>query len=333
MKEDRFTLLSALILPSKVLNDIKSFVTKLSPSEGTLLREHLKGAGFEFSTTPYALFTASRPKLRCTFYTSGKLVLQGKGVNEFIEFTLEPQLGRFFQRPELPVTGAEKEKTSKLLVDHMPKIGQDEAGKGDLFGPLCVSALYISDSERKGLQALQIRDGKTIKDQPLRQLAVEIKALCPYVTSVLVPSLYNERYEKYLNLNTLLARTHAQTFQKLSEKTHCRRVLIDQFAYPGVLLKEFHHLGLPTQDVQQRVRAEDDLAVACASILARDAFLDWLEQKSREIEITLPKGAGQMAFDVAVSIFKERGAKFLQDLTKWHFKTIKEVMNASLNEI
>lgn len=320
-------------MPSKIYNDITSFVTKLSPSEGTLLREHLKGTGFEFSSTPYALFTASRPKLRCTLYTSGKLVLQGKGVSEFIEFTLEPNLGRFFQRPEPSVIGAKKKKTSNLDADHLPKIGQDEAGKGDLFGPLCVSALYVSEREKKGLQALQIRDGKTIKDQTLRQLAVEIKALCPHATSVLAPSLYNERYEKCLNLNTLLARAHAQIFQNLSQKTHCQRVLIDQFAYPKVLLKEFHHLGLPTQDVQQRVRAEDDLAVACASILARDAFLQWLEEKSREIGFPLPKGAGQVAFEVAVSIFKERGAECLQKLTKWHFKTIKEVLKAPLDEI
>lgn len=295
--------------------------------EGLLLQKHLDEAGYQFTTTPYAHFTALGQDIRCTFYTSGKLVLQGRGVEEFIEFKLEPAVGRLFDRPCVKKGDFEKKEDSGAhLVDHLPKIGQDEAGKGDLFGPLSVAAVYISEKERSKLKNLEIRDGKKIKDSLLRPLAVKIRMLCPHAQLLLAPPSYNERYNQCPNLNILLARAHAEVFRELSAKTDCSHALIDQFAYPGVLIKEFRQLGLPTHALVQRVRAESDLAVACASIIARDAFLNWLESTSHATGITLPKGAGSAAFEMAKAIFKERGSDALKELTKWHFRTIGQVV-------
>lgn len=313
-------------------SDPKSFVTTLSNREGSLLKQNLDDLGFAFTNTPHAQFTACKPQLRCTLYTSGKLVAQGKGVRDFIEFILEPVLGKFFELKD-PEQKSENRPSLVMPSDTRPKIGQDETGKGDLFGPLCVAAVYISERERRALERHKIRDSKTIKAKPLKLLAKEIKAICPNEILILPPPLYNARYNQCNNLNTLLAQAHAQVFEALFKATGCDRVLVDQFASPSVLLKAFKDGQLPTSQLEQKVRAESDLAVASASILAREAFVDWMDSTSEAIDFLIPKGAGSDVFKAAQKIYSERGEKILQTLTKWHFKTIKEVLGTPIDSI
>lgn len=306
-----------------------SFVEKITPSEAQTLKRHLVDGGFEFLEVPYALFCAQKPGIRCTAYTSGKLVAQGRDLDEFVEFILEPALGRFFTRKTFLERDIEQPNRQSTRPPH---IGQDEAGKGDLFGPLCIAGVYIDRVAAARLGKLKIRDGKSIGDKPLQKMAAEIRSVCHSAITVLQPSRYNALYERFKNLNLLLAWSHAEIYRRLFEKTGCRAVLVDQFAQPEVLLKAFARLPIADRNLEQRVRAEDDLAVACASILARDAFLTWIETTSRGLQFQLPKGAGAIARKAAYQLLTSKGEMALKGLVKWHFKTIGEIQLEILSQ-
>lgn len=307
-----------------------SFVVKIDLKEAKALEKNLREGGFEISVVPHALFCASKPGVRCTAYTSGKLTAQGKGVSEFVEFTLEPLLGRFDLAGSAGKEGDERAEFAGDLEENLPRIGQDEAGKGDLFGPLCVAGVLIDRAQVQILRRLKIRDSKSIGDKPLRKLALEIRARCPVALNVFSPKLYNSLYARFQNLNRLLAWSHAQVFQRLSDETGCRAVLIDQFANSSVLATAFKSFSLTAGQLEQRVRAESDLAVACASIVARDAFLQWMEKTSEEIQFQLPRGAGPPARRAACELLQSRDREKAQLWIKWHFKTVREILGVDI---
>ncbi len=291
------------------------FVTTVDVGLADRLKVDLEGQGFILSQPPYTIFAARKTALTCTLYQSGKLTVQGKGMDEFIQFYLEPEiLGRF----EL---GYEN-----IDLDLTPRIGVDESGKGDFFGPLCIAGVFAEGETVKQLQAAGVRDSKKLSDGSSLKIAAEIKRLCAHHIVAISPIKYNELYSRFRNLNRLLAWGHATVIEALVPRTHCRHVIVDQFASEHLVEEALERKKI-TCDLRQRPRAEADLVVAAASILARAAFLEGLERLGKEAEISLPKGGASPQVIKAGKIFIEKqGQESLPQIAKMHFKTLDSIL-------
>lgn len=286
-----------------------SFTAKINLSLADKLREDLAGQGFEITKPPYTVFAAKKKGISCTLYESGNLVVQGKEMGPFIEFYLEPEILKDF-----------KFSHPTADLDLTPRIGMDEAGKGDFFGPLCVAALYSDGEGIQNLQQMGVKDSKRFSDDAVLKLARKIRAAYPHTVIRLFPKKYNELYGKFKNLNRLLGWAHTAALADLSDKTGCKKAILDQFADKHVVENALKQKKLVI-DLEQRVRGEADLVVAAASILARAAFLEGLEQLSQEVGVPLPKGASDIVVKAAQKLVAKLGADVLDKVAKTHFKT------------
>ncbi len=203
----------------------------------------------------------------------------------------------------------------------MGHIGVDESGKGDYFGYLVVAAVYV-DNELP-LKKLNVRDSKKIADSVIKVLAVKIKKMCEHNIIRISPEKYNLLYERFGSLNRLLAWGHARAIENLLAKVKCDTVITDKFADEEVLESSLMELGRKA-NVIQKVNGESDIAVAAASILARNEFLLTLRQLGREVGLVLPKGATDVE-DAANEIAKRYGKDMLQYVAKLHFKITRKI--------
>lgn len=298
-----------------------SFVAEINPSLFEKLRRDLEDRQFAFACPPppYSVFSAKKPGLSCTLYTSGKLVVQGKELKEFIEFYLEPEiLGHFkFSHPE-------------ELMDVTPRIGIDESGKGDLFGPLCTAGVYADSKQIKELVKLGVCDSKKLSDGAIAKLAPQITAVCLHHLVQVYPKRYNELYDQFRNLNHLLAWTHASAIEALVERSGCKNVITDQFAAEHVLERALKNKKLNI-DLTQRHKAEEDPVVAAASILARNAYLCGMHSLSQEFGVDFPKGASALTLVKAKEFINKCGKEQLPFVAKMHFKSLDGILHRTDN--
>jgi ribonuclease HIII len=299
---------------------LTSYTCKLAEPQAAALRKHLAAHDYIFRDVPYAQFAAERDKVNVVYYESGKLVVQGKGTQEFVEFVLEPEI---LQEVRL---GYETVLNPDLLL---PRLGIDESGKGDFFGPLCIAGAYINETVVKAWEDAGIRDSKHISsDKKIVDLAKLIRETSGCVTTV-VPignEAYNRLYAKMRSVNTLLAWGHARVIENLMNQRQRMipppvRAISDQFASEkSVVAKALMPLGR-TIELVQRHRAEEDLAVAAASILARDEFVSRLGRLEKEFGLKLPKGASAAVDAAAKEFIAQRGVDRLPQVAKMHFRT------------
>lgn len=302
------------------MNPITTYTCKLDATQAETLLAWLRAHGYRFRETPYARYAAERDKTSVVFYTSGKLVVQGKATREFVEFVLEPEILREAR------LGYETELNPELLL---PRFGVDESGKGDFFGPLCIAGVYVNEAIVKTWKDSGIRDSKNIgSDRRIAEFA-ELIRKTPGCVHTVVPignEAYNRLHLKLRSVNTLLAWGHARVIENLMLQQHQMnplpvRAISDQFAsHKETVAKALMSLGRGIELVQKH-RAEEDLAVAAASILARHEFVTRLRNLSKKYELELPKG-GSAAVDAAARAFVEKyGAAELKKVAKLHFRT------------
>lgn len=203
------------------------------------------------------------------------------------------------------------------------RIGVDESGKGDYFGPLVVAACYVGPEHLAELEG--VKDSKKVSDQSAARLAARIRKACPHKTVVVGPQKYNELYARMRNLNRLLAWGHARAIEELLAQHPASLIVSDQFADPDAVKRRLFELGRKVR-LESRIRAEEDLAVAAASILARDEFLRRLRRLSESFEIELPKGAGPQVVVAAKRFVAKHGSERLSEVAKIHFKTTAQVL-------
>ncbi len=295
------------------------FVTTIDLSISEKLRQGLLNQGFTLTQPAYTLYQAKKKGVSCTLYISGKLVVQGKESAAFIEFFLEPEILQTFtfryDEPDAPLS----------VNDSSGRIGIDESGKGDFFGPLCIAGVYAEGDAVAELKKLGVRDSKELKDDQSLAVAKKIRAKYQHSIIKIGPTRYNELYDKFRNLNSLLAWGHATAIDNLVKETGCTNVIVDKFANERVVQQALERKGVEV-DLTQRVRAESDLVVAAASILARAAFLEGLSALSREMEITLPKGGGSRTLSVGRQFIGRHGVEALPKVCKVHFKNYQSIV-------
>lgn len=295
--------------------DSKSFVTTIHLSLADKLRNDLHEQGFEFEKPAYTVFQAKKKGISITLYESGKLMVQGKNKHDFLTYYLEPEILQ-----DLAYSYPEKNS------DTHARIGVDEAGKGDYFGPLCIGGLYVNGEEDLSkLLKLGVKDSKRINDEKILKLALEIKKSFKYSVVRIFPKRYNEMYLMFKNLNRMLAWGHASVIEKLVEETNCKSAIIDQFASEHVVAQALSRKSIEIGLVQ-RHKGEEDPVVAGASILARAAFLEGLDELKEKFALKLPKGASTQVVDAAKIAILKHGEQILQDVAKLHFKTTEQVL-------
>lgn len=298
-----------------------SYVTKINLSLADKLVNDLSSQGFDLSKPVHTVFAAKKKGVSCTLYMSGKLLVQGKDMAEFIEFYLEPHILKSF---EFTYAETKTSKGSGGNVDTTRRIGIDESGKGDFFGPLCIAGVCADEEQIKKLLKIGVADSKKLTDKKIQTMAGQIKKVCPWYVVRINPPKYNELYLGFQNLNSLLAWGHATTIETLVQKTGCTNVIVDQFANEKVVERALAKKRVEVT-LKQRPRAEEDVVVAAASILARDAFVFGIDKLSKTFGLTLHKGASAKVKAAAREFIAQHGRDKLPEVAKMHFKTAKEV--------
>ena len=300
-----------------------SYVHTITPAQAEELRKLLESRGWEFANLPYARFKASGDHVAVVAYESGKLVVQGKGMEEFVLYTLEPQILHTFE-----YRTAEAAEIATAAEEIQFHGGIDESGKGDFFGPLIIAGVAVNAETGKKLRDLGVCDSKQIhSDAKILKLAAGIKQIAPgaFTTVTLLPETYNRLYAKIGNLNRLLAWGHARVIENLLElQPGCPRMLSDKFGDERLIRNALMERGRQIT-LDQQVRAESDVAVAAASILAREGFINGMKKLSDLAGVTLPRGAGANVKALAMELFREKGADLFRSCAKLHFKTWHEI--------
>ncbi len=317
----------------KLQVNIDAFREFVQENGWTIVEEKEIQSGYQITVAD------GRTRVPAAFYSSGKALIQGKDGelrtriqawwNTRKALSDQPAEPMSIQPPLVETATIAAPSAAIINTIGVPRIGLDESGKGDYFGPLVIGAVYMDERTEDRLLSLGVRDSKLLADNRILSLAQEIQALCPHFVVSIEPKRYNELYNKIQHLNRLLAWGHAWALEQMLEKVFCDLAIIDQFGDKSYILQALREKGRSITIVQ-RPRAEEDVAVAAASILARAKFVQQLEQLSRRVGKTLPKGASDPAI---VAVGREIVAKFgkdmLTEVAKLHFKTTQAILQKS----
>ncbi len=300
-----------------------NYVCTITSEQAEALRILLENRGFDFSILPYGKFKASGKNLSIAAYDSGKLVIQGKEMEDFVLYTLEPEILHTFSYQS--ESAAAKTLLSAPIAPHG---GIDESGKGDFFGPLVIAGVAVNEETGTALRTLGVCDSKQIHSSAkIMKLAESIRLISKNAYSVvtIMPETYNRLYSQIGNLNRLLAWGHARVIENLLEmQPDCPRMLSDKFGDERLIRNALMERGRKII-MEQQVRAESDVAVAAASILARDGFLRGMKKLTDLCGQELPKGAGAGVKETALKLFSARGKDIFRSCAKLHFKTWSEI--------
>jgi ribonuclease HIII len=204
-------------------------------------------------------------------------------------------------------------------------IGTDESGKGDYFGPLVIAGVFLPDGQDAVFRELGVRDSKRSSDNRVREMAEVLKQGYKHSVVSIGPERYNELYTKLRNLNRILAWGHSRVIENILEEVPCRLAITDQFGDKAYVLNALMKKGKNIELIQ-KPKAEEDMAVAAASILARAEFLKRLDFLSREFALEIPKGASAMVEEAGLRLVKMHGPQVLDKVAKKHFKITARIL-------
>lgn len=287
------------------------YTLKLTPEQMDKLKAALEQRLWYERAVPYARFAYEGNKVNVVAYESGKLVVQGKNTEEFVQNILEAE-----------VTGSALMGYDEV---HHPEwfelhAGCDEAGKGDIFGPLVTACVIAGPEQIRELRAAGVRDSKKISDPEVMKLEKIIRGMGGVAVESAQCSMekYNEMMSKPgANLNRLLAWYHAQSLGRALDKKSAQWGLLDQFATND---KVDFYLKRPDFKLVRRTKAESDPVVAAASIIARAGFLHGLRNLSHEAGVKLMKGASNQAQAQFAELRTKLGVGDMRKYAKMHFK-------------
>ena len=315
--------------------DIKkktSFTFKLTAQQQDELYSILSTGNYVPREVPYTKIAVSSQLWNCNInlYTSGKCLIQGSGAEEFVINIMEPSILKQI------VVGYEDELIPEQVSQEQlsPHIGIDESGKGDFFGPLVVAAAYTNEDLYKRLRDIGVKDSKAItSDKQAIAIAEKIKKILGPTRYAIVRignAAYNRLYAKYKSINTILAWGHARAIENLiTNIPSCKVAIADQFGKSEDVIKRALMQKGKSIELRQRHKAEADVAVAAASILAREAFLTSLKQLEEKYENQFHKGASPLVQEDATSLAEKHGINVFLETAKCHFKTLDDVLQKS----
>ncbi len=310
------------MLASALMAEKTSFTFALTPEQRQLATDLLRNSNYRPAVVQYADVAVTAGDFNATLYKSGKLVIQGKGASDFVLFAVEPYVLQAASMGYEDLLNPERSS---------PHMGVDESGKGDFFGPLVVVAAYVNETLAEKLRGMDVRDSKNItSDKRCLELGRDIRKLLDrrFAVVKIGPAAYNRLYLKMRSVNTLLAWGHARAIENLLDLVpDCPRAISDQFGKKEQVERALMQKGRSIELVQ-RHKAESDIAVAAASVVARELFLRSLVDMRDQYKQVIPKGASAEVKIVAGALLKAHGPRILLDVAKCHFKTTDEVLQA-----
>ncbi len=294
------------------------YTIKLTDEQMEKLDALLQARGWFDHEVDHSRFAFKWDKVNVVGYKSGKLVVQGKKTEDFVQDILEAEI------TYEPLMGYEEFHNPDWFEPHA---GLDESGKGDFFGPLIACTVIADESAVRTWMDAGIKDSKRVtSDRAIKMMARTIRETKGVVIKYAWAGMpkYNELYVKFgKNLNKLLAWFHARALTEALEQKHVPWGLLDQFSKQPLVQRQVKVKGF---DLRMRTKAEEDPVVAAASIMARAEYVRQLEKLSKEAGLTLPKGASEAVKDAAREIISSHGPAALSRFAKTHFKTAGQVL-------
>ena len=285
-------------------------------------------------TPPYAVFQADEADTVVTLYNSGKAVFQG--ISADIDANLWSQMEKNLnpnKKIDMKIAGTNiKEKKKNPKIYYANTIGSDEVGTGDYFGPIIVTASYVTKENIPFLESLGVKDSKKLTDEQIKKITPQIIKKIPYYTMTLNNQEYNQKHQTY-NMNAMKAILHNKALLEMSKKySDYDYIVVDQFAEKFVY---YNYLKKST-NVQKNItfitKAEDQcLSVAVSAIISRFIFIKEIDKLSQKYNITLPKGAGPKVDEIGFQIVKKYGPNILNEIAKINFKNTEKIKELAKN--
>ncbi len=281
-------------------------------------------------TPPYAVFQVKNYDTTITLYESGKIMFQG--ISADIEASLWIEQERIKNNRYIDASGKEKTKSKENVPTkkfyNMATVGSDEVGTGDYFGPIVVSATFVSKDNISFLTNLGVRDSKKLTDEKIIEIAPLIIKNIPYVTYILDNDTYNNLKDEDKNMNKIKSILHNKVLTTLIKKDNYpyEAIIIDQFVYPKKFYEHISKAKEKITNVTFMTKAEDQvLSVAAASIICRYVFLKAMKKMSEELGTQVLLGAGANVDLLAKKILDEKGSEYLKHYVKWNFKNTEKI--------
>lgn len=321
-------------------NEVRTVTLKVSENTMNQMTEYFNDKKRDV-TPPYAVFQAKEADTMVTLYESGKAVFQGTSAdvdaNMWMEMEkhLNPNKKLEFKmvdnNPKTKPSPEVRHIDGKLY--NCTSIGSDEVGTGDYFGPIVVTAAYVTPDDIPFLEKLGVRDSKKITDEHILRVVPEIIKRIPYSSMILGNEEYNQKYNEKMNLNAIKAVLHNKVLLEMNKKYKKHDyIVVDQFTTPFIYYKYINNLPEVQRDITFVTKAEDQcLSVACGSLISRYVLIKEFERMSKELGMTLPKGAGKIVDEAGAKIIQKHGQDILKKIAKYNFKNTDKIKELAKN--
>ena len=282
-------------------------------------------------TPDYAIFQADEADTVVTLYNSGKVVFQGRSAD--IDANMWKEMERHLNpTKKVEMTNSEDKKKKEKVKEFVdPKIyyantiGYDEVGTGDYFGPIVVTATYVTKDDIPFLEELGVKDSKKLTDDKILEIVPKIIKKIPYECIILSNKEYNENYNADMNMNKVKAVLHNKVLSKMVNKYQADYVVVDQFANPYVYYNYLKGTNY-VRNITFITKAEDKcLSVACASLISRFVFLKEFDKLGEKLGVFLIKGASDKVDELGLRIVNKFGFDKLTDIAKLNFKNTEKI--------
>lgn len=282
-------------------------------------------------TPPYAIFQAEDNDTIITLYESGKAMFQGLSAD--IEASMweminndSSNLEDFFDEPRKK----EKEEDREIPFD-INSIGSDEVGTGDYFGPIVVSASYVSVNDIDFLTNIGVRDSKKLSDEKILEIVPQIVKRIKYKTIILSNKEYNKYHNEDMNMNKIKAILHNKVLYNLTHENDIKYdyIVVDQFESPKSYYNHLNDTDKIVKNITFITKAEDKcLSVACSSLISRYIFIKEIDKLGEKYGIFIPKGASSYVDDIAIKLVSKYGKNVLNDIAKLNFSNTKRILES-----
>lgn len=306
-----------------------TIVFKVSDNIKELMIKHYYDRHCE-KTPPYAIFQVKDFDCVTTLYESGKVMFQGIGADIEASYWIEQERIINNRNIDSSPTKEKKEKNNeKKIFINESTVGSDEVGTGDYFGPLVVTASYVSKEDITFMQELKARDSKKLTDEKIIEIAPAIIKRIPHTTIILTNEEYNSYHTSEFNMNKVKAILHNKCLLSVIKKENITntKIVVDQFENPKAYYAHLANTKERVTNITFLTKAEDQcMSVAASSIISRYIFLKEMKKLSNRFNIEIPLGASSLVDEVGATLVKKYGQNILNEIAKLNFKNTNKIL-------
>ena len=303
-----------------------TIVFKVSDNIKNMMIKHYSDMKCD-KTPPYAIFQVKDIDCVTTLYESGKVMFQGIGADIEASFWTEQE--RILNNKIIDTSGKDKKTKNdkKEITITESSIGSDEVGTGDYFGPLVVTASYVSKENISYMKELGVKDSKKLNDETIIKIAPEIIKNIPHTTIILTNKEYNDYHSTDINMNKIKAILHNKCLLSMVKKEFSySKIVVDEFENPKSYYMHLNNVKEKVTNITFMTKAEDKcMSVAASSIISRYIFLKEMKKLNERFGIEIPLGASSLVDEVGATLVKKYGKDILTEIAKLNFKNTEKI--------